>query len=355
MKKVKEILKELFIDGLSGMATGLFATLIIGTIVSTAGGYVPGFVGTYMVLMGKMAMMLTGAGIGVGVACKLKASPLVTLSAGVAGLIGAFASQLIAGTVLVDGLMHFRAPGEPLGAFIAAMVAIYIGRLVSGKTKVDIILTPLVCILLGGTVGLILGPPISHFMTFVGDLIKFGTEQAPFLMGIIVSVLMGIALTLPISSAAIGVILGLSGYAAGAATVGCCANMVGFAIASFKDNKWNGLFAQGLGTSMLQMPNIVKKPIIWLPAIITSAILGPVSTMLFHFSNDATGSGMGTSGLVGPINAFQVLIGEGQSPWWALAQIALLCFILPGVLSWLISFAMRKMNLIKDGDMKLDN
>ena len=353
MKKVKEILKELFIDGLSGMATGLFATLIIGTIVSTAGGYVPGFVGTYMVLMGKMAMMLTGAGIGVGVACKLKASPLVTLSAGVAGLIGAFASQLIAGTVLVDGLMHFRAPGEPLGAFIAAMVAIYIGRLVSGKTKVDIILTPLVCILLGGTVGLILGPPISHFMTFVGDLIKFGTEQAPFLMGIIVSVLMGIALTLPISSAAIGVILGLSGYASGAATVGCSANMIGFAVASYKENKVSGLLSQGIGTSMLQVPNIMKKPVIWLPAIIASAILGPLSTMVFKMTNNASGAGMGTSGLVGQFMTWQTMSGV-ENHVTLLIKIVLLHFILPGLIAYLVSYVLRKKGIIKDGDMKLE-
>jgi uncharacterized membrane protein len=191
-------------------------------------------------------------------------------------------------------------------------------------------------------------------MTLVGDLIRYGTEQAPFLMGIIVSVLMGIALTLPISSAAIGVILGLSGIAAGAATVGCCANMVGFAVASFKDNKWNGLFAQGLGTSMLQMPNIVKKPIIWLPAIISSAIIGPISTMVFHFENNATGSGMGTAGLVGPINAFQVMTANGTPTWLVLGEIALLCFILPGVLSWFISVLMRKLGIIKDGDMKLN-
>ena len=353
MKKFKDFLKEFFIDGLSGMATGLFATLIIGTIIIQFSLIIPGAVGNYVLLAGKVAQMLTGAGVGCGVAVKLKAKPLTVLSAAVAGMIGAFASKILAGTVLVDGAMTLVGPGEPLGAFLAAISAVYLGKAVAGKTKLDILVTPLCLITVGAAVGLVLGPPISGFMTFVGDMIKYGTQQAPFLMGIIVSVLMGIALTLPISSAAIAVILGLSGIAAGAATVGCCANMVGFAIASFKDNKWNGLFAQGLGTSMLQMPNIVKKPIIWIPAIVSSAILGPVSTMVFQFDNNATGAGMGTAGLVGPINAFQVMTGNGSPVWLVLIEIALLCFILPGLISWLVSLLMRKLGWIKDGDMKI--
>ena len=353
MKKFKDFLKEFFIDGLSGMATGLFATLIIGTIIAQVSLIIPGKVGNYVLLAGKVAQMLTGAGVGCGVAVKLKAKPLTVLSAAVAGMIGAFASKILAGTVLVDGAMTLVGPGEPLGAFLASIAAVYLGKVVAGKTKLDILVTPLALITTGAVVGLILGPPISAFMTFVGDMIKYGTDQAPFLMGIIVSVLMGVALTLPISSAAIGVILGLSGIAAGAATVGCCANMVGFAIASFKDNKWNGLFAQGIGTSMLQMPNIVKKPIIWLPAIISSAIIGPISTMVFGFESNAVGSGMGTAGLVGPINAFQVMVEKGTPVWLVLIEIALLCFILPGLLSWGISALMRKLGWIKDGDMKI--
>lgn len=357
MKKFKAILHELFIDGLSGMATGLFATLIIGTIITQIStiGFIPDTIANYIFLIGKIAMVLTGAGVGCGVAVKLKAQPLTVLSASVAGMIGACASKILAGSILIEGgLMSIPVPGEPLGAFLAAVAAVYLGKVIAGKTKLDIIVTPLALISVGGAVGLLLGPPISTFMNWVGDLIRFGTEQAPFLMGIIVSVLMGIALTLPISSAAIGVILGLSGIAAGAATVGCCANMIGFAVASFKENKVNGFFAQGLGTSMLQMPNIVKKPVIWLPAIITSAVLGPISTMVFKFANNATGSGMGTSGLVGPLNAYSVLVSEnGVAPWYAILQIALLCFILPGVLSFLISEGMRKLGWIKDGDMKL--
>lgn len=352
MEKLKKILNEIFIEGLSGMATGLFATLIIGTIISQIGNLIPGMIGTYLLVMGKIASSVTGAGIGIGVAQRLKSSPLVVVSAATSGMMGAFASKIIAGTVFVEGTIVYAGPGEPLGAFIAALVCVYVGRLVSGKTKVDILITPLVCIVSGSAVGLVFGPPISAFMTFLGSLVNAGTEQQPFLMGIIVSVLMGIILTLPISSAALGIILNLSGLAAGAATVGCCANMVGFAVASYRENKVNGLLAQGLGTSMLQIGNIVKKPIIWLPAIITSAILGPVSTLVFHMTNNATGSGMGTAGLVGQITTYQTMapeVGAGV----VIAQMVALHLVLPALLSLGISEFMRKKGWIKEGDMKL--
>ena len=354
MKKVKEVLREIFIDGLSGMATGLFATLIIGTIIQQVGNLIPGMIGDYLYVIGKIAGVVTGAGIGVGVALRLKASPLTTVSAATAGMVGAFASKIIAGTVLVEGGMMFAGVGEPLGAFLAVITCVYMGRLVSGKTKVDILVTPFVCIVSGSAVGLLLGPGISGFMTWLGSIINWGTEQAPFLMGIVVSVLMGMILTLPISSAALGIILGLNGIAAGAATVGCCANMIGFAVASFRENKVNGLLAQGLGTSMLQIGNIVKKPVIWLPAIITSAILGPASTCVLHMTNNATGSGMGTAGLVGQINAYQTMVGEGVAPGIVLLQIILMHVLLPAILSFLISEVMRKKGWIQDGDMKLN-
>ena len=351
---MKKLLKEIFIDGLSGMASGLFATLIIGTIIVQIGGLIPGPIGQYLVMMGKVASALTGAGIGCGTALRLKSGPLVVVSAATAGMTSAFASKIIAGTVLVDGVMQFAGPGEPLGAFVGAIVCIYVGRFVSGKTKVDILITPFVCIVSGCTVGLLIGPSISNFMTWLGSLINWGTEQAPFLMGIIVSVLMGIILTLPISSAALGVILGLSGLAAGAATAGCCANMVGFAVASYRENKVNGLLAQGLGTSMLQIGNIVKKPIIWMPAIVASAILGPVSTMVFKMTNNATGSGMGTAGLVGQINTYQDMVAAGADPAMVLVKIVVLHIILPTIIALIVSEFMRKKGMIADGDMKLD-
>jgi len=354
MKWLGRLLREVFIDGLSGMATGLFATLIIGTIIQQVGNIVPGVIGDYLFLIGKMAAAITGAGIGAAVASKLHASPLVVISSAVSGMVGAFASKMIAGAIFTDGIMTFAGVGEPLGAYISAMVCIYIGRLISGKTKVDILVTPLLCISSGSAVGLLVGPPISEFMLWLGSIINWGTEQAPFLMGIIVSVVMGMVLTLPISSAALGIILGLNGIAAGAATVGCCANMIGFAVASYKENGINGFLAQGLGTSMLQISNIVKKPLIWLPVILTSAILGPVSTMIFKMTNNATGSGMGTAGLVGQINAYQTMVSEGAEPGFVILEIVLMHFVLPGLLTYGIAEAMRKAKIIRHGDMKLN-
>lgn len=353
MQTFKKWLNKVFIDGLSGMATGLFATLIIGTIIQQIGTLIGGQVGDTVYVIGKMAAAVTGAGIGCGVAHRFKEPPLVLLSAATAGMVGAFASKILAGSVLVDGVIHFAGPGEPLGAFIAAYIAIEAGHLVSGKTKVDILVTPFCGIMAGSAVGLILGPPISSFMVWLGSLINWGTVQQPFLMGIIVSVLMGIILTLPISSAALGIILNLNGIAAGAAVVGCCCNMVGFAVASYRENKIGGLLAQGLGTSMLQISNIVRKPIIWLPAIIASAILGPVSTVLLGMTSNATGSGMGSAGLVGQIMTFQTMT-QTMPPSIVLFQIILMHFILPGILAFGISEFMRKKGWIKDGDMKLD-
>ncbi len=270
-----------------------------------------------------------------------------------AGMVGAFASKLLAGTVLVEGTMVYAGPGEPLGAFLAAYVGIELGQLVTGKTKVDILVTPLVTIGAGSLVGLILGPPITGFMTWLGSLINWGTEQQPFIMGIVVSVLMGMILTLPISSAALGIILNLSGLAAGAATVGCCCNMVGFAVASYRENKVGGLLAQGIGTSMLQVPNIVRKPVIWLPAILSSAILGPVGTMLLHMTSNATGSGMGTAGLVGQIMTWQTMIAT-EAPMVVLIKILVIQIVLPAIVTLAISEFMRKKEWIKYGDMKLD-
>ncbi len=353
MEKIKKVLDRFFIDGLSAMAQGLFATLIIGTIIQQVGTLIGGSAGNMIFVIGKVAASLTSAGIGAAVAYKFKESPLVVVSAATAGMIGGFASKLLAGTVLVDGAIVYAGPGEPLGAFIAAYVAIYFGHLVSGKTKVDILVTPLVSIGTGSIVGLILGPPISGFMTWLGSIINWGTEQQPFLMGIIVSVLMGMILTLPISSAALGIILNLSGLAAGAATVGCCCNMVGFAVASYRENKIGGLLAQGIGTSMLQVPNIVRKPVIWLPVIISSAVLGPVGTLLLHMTSNATGSGMGTAGLVGQIMTWQTMI-QTEAAGIVLLKILVIQIILPAAVTLAVSEFMRKKGWIKSGDMKLE-
>lgn len=346
---MKKYLNRLFIDGLSGMAYGLFSTLIIGTIICQIAKLVgSNVVGDYLNAMGSVAKTLTGAGIGVGVACKLKAAPLTTVAAAVTGMIGAFPN-------LSNQAFAVGTPGEPLGAFIAAYVAIEIGFLVAGKTKVDIIITPICCILTGATAGYFVGPYISSAMKWIGSLVNINVEQSPIIGGIIVSVVMGILLTLPISSAAIGISMGLTGLAAGAATIGCCCNMVGFAVISYRENKLGGLIAQGIGTSMLQIPNIVKNPLIWIPSIVSSAILGPVASAVLKMVSNPVGSGMGSAGLVGQFMSYDSMVANGTSPVVSLLEIVVMQFVLPALVSLAVAEAMRKLNLIKPGDLKLES
>ena len=344
---MKKILNHIFIDGLSGMALGLFSTLIIGTIIGQIGTLVGNEIGTYLIAVSSVAKTVTGAGIGVGVAAKFKQGPLVTVSAAVAGMIGAFPAL---------GMESFALgkAGEPLGAFVAALIGIECGRLVAGRTKIDIILTPLVSICTGAAAGFIVGPPISNFMKWLGNLVNINVEASPILGGIAVSVLMGMILTLPISSAALGVSMGLTGLAAGAATIGCCCQMVGFAVASYRENKFGGFIAQGIGTSMLQVPNILRRPLIWLPPIISSAILGPIASAVLHMVSTPIGSGMGSAGFVGQIAAYGAMLETGMSSKVALIQIIIMHFVLPAVVTLIFSEGMRKAGLIKDGDMKLE-
>ena len=343
---MKKIFNRIFIDGLSGMALGLFATLIVGTIIGQIASFIPGTVGAHFSYAASFAKTVTGAGIGVGVASKLKASPFTTVSAAVCGMIGAF-------PIISKGAFAFGTPGEPLGAFIAAYIAVEIGALVSGKTKVDIIVTPICCIAAGSLAAFFVGPYISFAMKWLGNLVNISVIDHPIIGGMVVSVLMGIFLTLPISSAAIGVSMGLSGLAAGAATIGCCCNMVGFAVISYRENKFGGLIAQGVGTSMLQMPNIVRHPQIWLPSIIASAVLGPVASAVFKMVSTPIGSGMGSAGLVGQFAAFTEMTATGTSPTVSLLLIVLMHFILPAALCLAVSEAMRKTGLIKNGYMRL--
>lgn len=344
---MKKILNHIFIDGLSGMALGLFSTLIIGTIIGQIGTLVGNEIGTYLIEISSVAKTVTGAGIGVGVAAKFKQGPLVTVSAAVAGMIGAFPAL---------GMESFALgkAGEPLGAFVAALIGIECGRLVAGRTKIDIILTPLVSICTGAAAGFIVGPPISNFMKWLGNLVNINVEASPILGGIAVSVLMGMILTLPISSAALGVSMGLTGLAAGAATIGCCCQMVGFAVASYRENKFGGFIAQGIGTSMLQVPNILRRPLIWLPPIISSAILGPIASAVLHMVSTPIGSGMGSAGFVGQIAAYGAMLETGMSSKVALIQIIIMHFVLPAVVTLIFSEGMRKAGWIKDGDMKLE-
>jgi hypothetical protein len=238
-----------------------------------------------------------------------------------------------------------------MGAYAAVIVAIELGKMVYKETQVDILVTPAVVIISGVLVAYAVGAPIQRVMTALGTFIENATQMQPFLMGIVVSVVIGMVLTLPISSAAICLAISLGGLAGGAATAGCCAQMIGFAILSFRENRWGGLVAQGLGTSMLQMGNIVKNPRIWIPVLLTAAITGPISTCVFHLENIPIGSGMGTCGLVGPIGIFTAMPEGGTNMWMGMA---LVCFILPAVLSWLFGLIFRKIGWIREGDLKID-
>ncbi|MFB5663924.1 PTS transporter subunit IIC [Alteribacillus sp. HJP-4] len=327
-KGVNISVKTYAVTSLSYMALGLFASLIIGLIIQTVGEQLNW---PYFIEMGALAMSLMGPAIGVAVAFGLKAPPLVLFSAVVSGAAGA---EL----------------GGPAGAFLAALLSVEAGKLISKETKLDIIVTPFVTICIGFTVAYFIGPAINAGLVRFGELIMWATDQQPFVMGIIVAVLMGLALTAPISSAAIAIMLNLEGIAAGAATVGCAAQMVGFAVSSYRENKVSGLAALGIGTSMLQVPNIVRNPLILLPPTIAGAIFAPLATMVFLMENNAAGAGMGTSGLVGQIMTFSVMGFETR----VLIAVLFLHIVGPALVSLSLSEWMRKRNWIKLGDMKID-
>lgn len=330
-KNINISLKAYFVDALGAMAYGLFASLLVGTILNTIGSEFN--IAFLSETIWPLAQKATGPAIAVSIAYALKAPQLVLFSSAVVG---------VGGYEL----------GGPIGVFISSIFAVEFGKLVSQETKIDIVITPIVTVLIGMIIATFIGPYIQYFMEGLGRLIIISTNQQPFVMGILVATLVGIALTLPISSAAICMMLSLSGLAGGAATVGCSAQMIGFAVISFRDNGLDGLIAQGLGTSMLQMPNIIKNSKIWIPPILSSAILGPVSTLIFKMENTPLGSGMGTSGLVGQIGTYNSMKGIYSSSNLMLI-IILLHFILPALLSYTFYYFMRKKGLIKDGDMTL--
>lgn len=332
-KNIELSVQRYLIDALSYMALGLFASLLIGTIFNTLGDKLG--IALFTDVISPLAKQVTGPAIAVAIAYGLQAPPLVMFSS---ALVGACGNEL----------------GGPVGAFIATIFAVECGKLVSKETKIDIIITPAVTILIGVLISQFTGPAVSEFMTTFGNLIMKATGMQPVLMGAVVSVLVGIALTLPISSAAICIMLELGGLAGGAATVGCCCQMIGFAVMSYKENGVGGLFAQGLGTSMLQMPNIIKNWKIWIPPTIASAIIGPLSTTIFKMENIPIGSGMGTCGLVGQFGTFTAMdaAGKGGPTMWL--GILLLHFILPAIVTLIIAGFMRRKNLIKPGDLKLD-
>ena len=340
MKNTAHPIRDYWTTVLNGMAWGLFSSLLIGLIIKQIGtlAHIP-----LLITMGTVAQKLMGPAIGVGIAAVLDAPALVVLSAVVLGALGAGSIAIDAAGVATIGI------GEPVGAFVAALAGVEVGRRVAGKTPVDIVLVPFVTIVTGGLAGFFLAPYISDMMNGLGDLINRATQLQPIPMGIVLSVLMGMILTLPISSAALSISLGLSGLAAGAATVGCCCNMIGFAVISYRDNGFGGSLAQGIGTSMLQMPNIIKKPIVWLPAIVSSAILGPISTAVLGMTSNASGAGMGTSGLVGQFAMLDVM---GHSPS-VLLQMGVMHFLAPAVLSYAVYRILCSWGWISSGDLKL--
>ena len=338
--------KAYFVDAMSAMALGLFASLLMGTIFGTVAKLIPeGNVVRELFDLLATAGGATGALIGVAIANSLKAPPLVMLSAGVVGMFG----NALGTTVLFEGAEKSVSAG-PLGAFVCVLIAVEIGKLVSKSTKVDILVTPAVTIGVGGIVGMLACPAVAWAMYWLGYFIDYATELMPLLMGIIISVVVGVVLTLPISSAALCAMIGITGIAGGAAVAGCCAQMIGFAVISFRENKWGGVVAQGLGTSMLQMGNIVKNPMIWIPATLASAITGPISTCIFKLECSGVSAGMGTCGLVGPIG---VITDMGITTESVLG-ILVVCIILPAILSLVFSEIMRKLGWIKYGDMALD-
>ena len=345
--------KRYGIDALGAMAQGLFCSLLIGTIVKTVGQQ---FGIPFLVDMGGYCSAMSGPAMALAIGYALQTPPLVLFSLATVG----YAANALGSTTLSGA----PGAGGPLAVLFIAIIAAECGKAVSKETKVDILVTPLVTILVGVILSNLIGPAIGTAASSIGELVKRATVIQPFWMGMFVSVVMGVALTLPISSAAICSAIGLTGLAGGAAVAGCCAQMVGFAILSFRENRWSGLVSQGLGTSMLQMGNIVRNPKIWIPVLLTSAITGPIATCVFQFQmNDpASGvaSGMGTCGLVGPIGVYvgwinDVAIGAKTAitsmDWLAMA---LICFILPAVLTWLIGIPCRKLGWIKEGDLKLN-
>ena len=350
--------KRYFIDAMGAMAQGLFCTLLVGTILNTLGQqFHIGFLNAVVVTLGTgegavhytiggLCSAMVGPGMAVAIARALNAPPLVLFSLIPVG----FATNYMGGA------------GGPLAVLFVAIVAAELGKAVSKETKIDILVTPIVTVLSGIGFAALIAAPVGKAASAVGQAIMWATELQPFFMGIIVSVVIGVALTLPISSTAICAALGLTGLAGGAAVAGCCAQMVGFAVMSFPENRWGGLAAQGLGTSMLQMGNIVRNPRVWIPPTLASAITGPLATCLFRLEMNGApvSSGMGTCGLVGQIGVYTGWVSDVAAgvktavtamDWLSLVLIS---FVLPAVLTWLIAIPLRKCGWIKDGDLKLD-
>ena len=353
---LKNLPKRWFITAFSGMAQGLFVTLIAGTILAQIAGWLgDNYFGNTLGYIANIAKALMGAGIGVGIAHALGKNKLLIFSAAAAGMVGAFADKLILGAGVPSVVLTAGLPGNPIGAYVTVMLVVELVQLYAGKTKLDILLIPLGALLLAFG-GVFVSFPFVQLVDLLGMGIEKATEIAPFFMGIVIAVVMGVALTMPTSSAAIWMSFAVGNtsdamlLAGGAATVGCACHMIGFAVASFRENGVSGLIAQGVGTSMLQIPNIMKKPMIMAPMVVSSAICGPLATCVFGLKCGASGGGMGTSGLVGVFGLLEKTNGT-----LGIIGIFLLMFVLPALLNWFFSEFMRKKGWIVDGDMKLDD
>ncbi|MGV0921993.1 PTS transporter subunit IIC [Empedobacter falsenii] len=330
-KDIQISAKRYFIDAMGAMAYGLFATLLVGTILKTIGEELN--VSFLTDIVWPVANQATGPAIALAIAYSLRAPQLVLFSSAVVGIA---AYQL----------------GGPLGVFIATIVSVEVGKMVASETRIDIVITPIITVLVGVILAQIIGPSVQQMMKWIGEIIMLSTDSNPLIMGIVIAVIVGIVLTLPISSAALCLMLELDGLAAGAATIGCCAQMIGFATISFKDNGLKGVLAQGLGTSMLQVPNIYRNWKIWIPPTLASAIIGPIAIIYFNMENTALESGMGSCGLVGQIGTFNAMKSKYETSY-ILTSILILQIIAPAIISYLIYIFMKKKNWIKDGDMKL--
>ena len=346
-----KLFRKYVIDALSYMALGLFCSLILGLIVGQLAKIeILSFLNFIAEILSPSSPVV-GCAIGLAIACGMKCAPLITISSAIVGALG-------------------YGFGGPVGSYLSVLVGAELGGIVSKRTPVDIIVTPLVTIVTGGLFAKLFCPAINAFMLYLGGLINYATMLSPFFMGICVAVLVGCALTLPISSAALCIMLNIDGLAAGAATAGCCAQMIGFAVISYKDNGIGGLLSQGLGTSMLQIGNIARKPVIWLAPTLTAAILGPVSTMWLGMENNALGAGMGTAGLVGPLGAYATMMGSTAVTYFRdsavtaltvpdktalLIKITGLYFVAPAIISYAIHLVMVRLGWVRSGDMKLDN
>lgn len=342
-KNIEISAKKYGIDAMGAMAQGLFASLLVGTILETLGTQLAW---EWLIQIGGFAKSVCGPAMAISISYALNAPMLVMFSSAAVG----YAANSLGGA------------GGPLAVLVIAIVATEIGKLVSKTTKIDILVTPIVTICVGGLLSQWLAPSIGYGASYVGNAVIWATNQQPFIMGIFISVIVGIALTLPISSAAICAALGLTGLAGGAAVAGCCAQMIGFAVMSFKENKWGGLLAQGIGTSMLQMGNIVKNPRIWIPPTLASAITGPIATCLFklEMNGPAVSSGMGTCGFVGQIGVYSGWISDIENglktaitafDWIGLIAVS---FVLPAILTLIFAYVLRKIGWIKENDLKLD-